>query len=441
MQASVFEKPRGDFIRMEDKGYDTELKPIVEKVDAHLGNLFYQNVFEEGQTLSHSQLAMWIGQTAVKLIPDTSMRQWSTTIDDQKELEETLWSRAVWMLVHILPVGFIVARHRFTNQGYSWNPALKALRKSATASNSNRLFSGMPISQSVMHKLFPDVIESEHAMLTFAIINTFADKPNSDNPFYNAIRDAIRMTLIRHPYPIPYFWRDFIEAFLSYNPQDLMAFQAAQSKLSRSDVPFNHQEQERPEMTDSDAEPAPIPQPAAQPAKVESVPIAVTPPSLSEPVPAPVESVQIKESQFHKEALAELYASWGQYASEPKRQAICLRDIVLYWSKIVSEKVQSGQFPVNSASAFAYVTESGVYITEGGMIRMLKLVDDNLINWQDWMVHSGLLLPDDGVIRAKTKQIELKVWKIRDRVASNFIPDLETFSPSDVFNVSDKSVY
>ena len=72
---------------------------------------------------------------------------------------------------------------------------------------------------------------------------------------------------------------------------------------------------------------------------------------------------------------------------------------------------------------------------------MLKLVDDNLINWQDWMVHSGLLLPDDGVIRAKTKQIELKVWKIRDRVASNFIPDLETFSPSDVFNVSDKSVY
>ena len=78
-------------------------------------------------------------------------------------------------------------------------------------------------------------------MLTFALIDTFSSRPNTDNPFYNGIRDAIRMTLIRYPYPIPFFWRDFIEAFFSHNSHDLIKFNAAMKQLSPSDsIDINH---------------------------------------------------------------------------------------------------------------------------------------------------------------------------------------------------------
>ena len=447
MSASVFESPRPDFMRVDDAGFDTEFKPISIKVESHLGRLYHQNVFEEGNALSHCQLCNWIGGTAVKLMPDTSMRQWSVSIDDQKELADLLWSKAIWTLVHVLPIGFMVSQHQFGAQGYTWNPALGPLRNSVTASNSNRLFTGFPISQAVMLKLFPETLESQFSMKTFALIDAFSSKPNTDNPFYNGIRDAIRMTLIRHPYPIPYFWREFILAFLAYNPHDLQMFKAAMKQLSPTEsVTFAHELDDdvktvkesdhqavsdaptsikstdsfKPKFTD-------ISQPEERVAKANK--------ARNEAVVAnnsiDLSANSSEEQRFHREALTELYIQWGR-SDAKAQQARNMKDIILYWAKITSEKVQSGKFSVNAPSAFAYIYDD-VFITEGGLKRMLALVNDNSIEWQDWMVHSGLIEPVEAVVKTESKKIEMKVWRLRDRVRTYFIPDYDSYTNSDVF--------
>ena len=48
MAENVFEKPRADFVRVDEAGFDHEFSPITQKVSEHLGELFFQNVFEEG---------------------------------------------------------------------------------------------------------------------------------------------------------------------------------------------------------------------------------------------------------------------------------------------------------------------------------------------------------------------------------------------------------
>ena len=450
MAENVFEKPRADFVRVDEAGFDHEFSPITQKVSEHLGELFFQNVFEEGTAVSHSQLCNWIGATAVRLIPDTSMRQWSTTIDDRQELEDLLWSKAVWSLVHVLPVGFMVSNRQFHAQGYRWNPALAPLRRATTASNSNRIFSGFPISQAVYLKLFPETLESPFSMLTFAIIDTFSSKPNTDNPFYNAIRDAIRMTLISHPYSIPYFWLDFIHAFFAHNPHDLQRFQASISMLKPTNsIDIDH-ETKKVETTPTLSTPEPEPEPEPEPPKVsestekEKVkPVYASAPTEKKPVQAPIENdtpltdTISREEAFHRESLRELYASWGK--SDDKSQQFLLRDIVLYWAKIVSEKVQSGKFPINAPGAFAYIN-NGVFITEGGLKRMLSLVNDPDVNWQDWMIHNGLLASTPGILHTQDKDIPIKTWLLKKRVESFFVPDLDSYDTSDAFSPMEETV-
>lgn len=456
MTENVFEKPRADFVRVDETGFDHEFKPITEKVSEHLGELFIQNVFEEGTTLSHSQLCNWIGATAVRLIPDTSMRQWSTSIDDRQELEDLLWSKAVWTLVHVLPVGFMVSNRQFHAQGYRWNPALAPLRRATKASNSNRIFSGFPISQAVYLKLFPETLESPFSMLTFAIIDTFSSKPNTDNPFYNAIRDAIRMTLISHPYRIPYFWLDFIHAFFAHNPHDLQKFQASMSMLKPTNsIDIDHDTKKvEPSPSPSSPEPVPVPVPESEsesePHKMtELPPKEVVKPAFSS-TPPETKSAQLdyenddpsantapSEEAFHRESLRKLYASWGK--SDDKSQQLLLRDIVLYWAKIVSEKVQSGKFSINAPGAFAYIND-GVFITEGGLKRMLSLVNDPDVNWHDWMIHNGLLSSSSGILHTQAKDIPIKTWLLKKRVESFFVPDLDSYDASDVFSSSEETV-
>ena len=449
MNKSVFEQPRPDFMRVDDKGFEQEFKPIAQKVEKHLGSLYNQNVFEDGDTLSHQQLCTWVGATAVKLIPDTSMRQWSVSIDDQFELSDILWAKTIWTLVHVLPIGFIVSKHRFGNSGYSWNPALSGLRNSVSATNSNRLFSGFPISQAVLHKLFPEYLDSSHAMLTFALIDTFSSRPNTDNPFYNGIRDAIRMTLVRYPYPIPYFWRDFIEAFFSHNSHDLTKFNAAMKQLSPSDsIDINHDITPpiQTESVASEVKSSVRETDNKAPTEIETKSEVInhrTETAISshdKPVidvhnaKTPLLRPHISEEQrFHQEILSEHHIQWAK-ADTPNKEAQYVREIILYWGKIVTEKVQSGKFSINSPSAFAYVTSQNVYITEGGVKRMLSLVEDAHTNWLDWMIHIGLLQRVDGTLTTSDTTAPLVTWQLRERVNQYFIPDLEVYSDSDVFS-------
>lgn len=453
MNKSVFEQPRPDFMRVDDKGFEQEFKPIAQKVEKHLGSLYTQNVFEDGDTLSHQQLCTWVGATAVKLIPDTSMRQWSVSIDDQFELSDILWAKTIWTLVHVLPIGFIVSKHRFGNSGYSWNPALSGLRNSVSATNSNRLFSGFPISQAVLHKLFPEHLDSSHSMLTFALIDTFSSRPNADNPFYNGIRDAIRMTLIRYPYPIPFFWRDFIEAFFSHNSHDLIKFNASMKQLKPSDsIDINHDihastpsetlvEASETSVKDIDNNGPTEIKPESQVTNRSTDAVSSSPKT---PPNKPIMNVQdttkplsrahiTEEQRFHQEILSEHHSQWAK-ADTPNKEAEYMREIILYWGKIVTEKVQSGKFSINSPSAFAYVASGNVYVTEGGVKRMLSLVNDTQTNWLDWMIHIGLLQAVDGTLTTSDTTMPIATWQLRERVKQYFIPDLKLYLDSDVFS-------
>ena len=149
---------------------------------------------------------------------------------------------------------------------------------------------------------------------------------------------------------------------------------------------------------------------------------------------APLPRPHISEEQrFHQEILSEHHIQWAK-ADTPNKEAQYMREIILYWGKIVTEKVQSGKFSINSPSAFAYIASNNVYITEGGVKRMLSLVNDTQTNWLDWMIHIGLLQRIDGTLTTSDTTVPLVTWQLRTRVKQYFIPDLEVYSDSDVFS-------
>ena len=149
---------------------------------------------------------------------------------------------------------------------------------------------------------------------------------------------------------------------------------------------------------------------------------------------APLPRPHISEEQrFHQEILSEHHIQWAK-EDTPNKEAHYMREIILYWGKIVTEKVQSGKFGVNAPSAFAYIASNNVYITEGGVKRMLSLVNDTQINWLDWMCHIGLLNRADGTLTTSDTTIPLVTWQLRERVKQYFIPDIELYSDSDVFS-------
>lgn len=199
-----------------------------------------------------------------------------------------------------------------------------------------------------------------------------------------------------------------------------------------------------PTLSTPEPEPEPEPPKVSESTEKEKVkPVYASAPTEKKPVQAPIENdtpltdTISREEAFHRESLRELYASWGK--SDDKSQQFLLRDIVLYWAKIVSEKVQSGKFPINAPGAFAYIN-NGVFITEGGLKRMLSLVNDPDVNWQDWMIHNGLLASTPGILHTQDKDIPIKTWLLKKRVESFFVPDLDSYDTSDAFSPMEETV-
>ena len=81
-----------------------------------------------------------------------------------------------------------------------------------------------------------------------------------------------------------------------------------------------------------------------------------------------------------------------------------------------------------------------MFITEGGLKRMLSLVNDPDVNWHDWMIHNGLLSSSSGILHTQAKDIPIKTWLLKKRVESFFVPDLDSYDASDVFSSSEETV-
>ena len=195
-----------------------------EKVAGWVGKLFEQNVFDKELSLSHEQLSLWVGSYAMDLMSESSYRSW--TFDDYKD--KTKWTRIIWRLVHIYPLGFLISKFKFSKGDgeRTWNPAVEsftAFSKGYTVmiSPSNRYIHGSTISQAMYQEVFGGVDDFEdNNSIMLAVFDAFSARPNPDNPLFASLRRAIKKTLYITPYKVPYFWYSFLDHLYGSIPNE-----------------------------------------------------------------------------------------------------------------------------------------------------------------------------------------------------------------------------
>jgi hypothetical protein len=442
--ASVLEEIRYDFIGMNEAGFNTLLAPISKKVSEHIGQLSTQQQFEEVQSLSHMQVAQWVGQAAIRLMPSTSMRSWVTTIDNSSESQEEDWAMAVWMLIHVLPLGFLVSNHRIGSGTYAWNPSQSPIKKGAQAKYSNRPMDGLPISLGVCLTLFPDMFAKSPAMLNFAMLNMFSSHPNSDNPFYNSFRDALRQTLIRYPYPIPFFWIDWIERLFAYNPVDLSAFKASLAYAGNGGfqkADLNKYLDDKPTANNKTPEAAEtvMSEPNEPEQSVSSIDDYAQIDKASNEgdgviVPdKPKEEIEAK----YKDQIEKWFYQWGSSIDDKQKQNSYMRNILESLALIANEEIDKGHFVINGSSAFAYTCSKQLYVTEGGMTRWLNHATGDMSNMHNWLSQHGVIKKTKGTITVNSKEKQITVYKLHGKIAGMCLSESDLNESSDVFSVSD----
>lgn len=216
--------PKG-FISVRDDEFNKTFQADREKISSWIGGIFQQNLFDDKLSISHAQLTNWVGGYSMRAIASTSYRSW--TFDDNKN--RVLWERLIWRIVHIYPLGFLITRYKYyiSETRGSWNPSFQSLESYSKNSAiwldvSNRSINGGPVSLSMYLKIFGDDIGfSDQASIMQAVCDVFSHSPNTDNPLYAALRRAIKSTILRNPYPLPYFWEDFLLHLYSSIPSEL----------------------------------------------------------------------------------------------------------------------------------------------------------------------------------------------------------------------------
>lgn len=194
------------------------------KVERWISKLFDQNSFLGYQSLSHAQLSIWVGGHAMDLISESSFRAW--TFDDYKDKQ--LWSRIIWRLVHLYPLGFLITNHKFQSNtiSSSWNPAYQSLDDFSSNTNvhislSNRKIAGETVALTLYMKIFGEITEFEdNGGIGMALADCFSSSPNIDNPLFVTLRRAIKKTLYKSFYPVPYFWQNFLLHLYSSIPSE-----------------------------------------------------------------------------------------------------------------------------------------------------------------------------------------------------------------------------
>lgn len=229
-----------EFIHVQDEEFNRDFLADRERVFSHFGKVLNQRSFVNKKCLSHMEAANFYGGYAMHSIMSTSFRFWSSDGENSKDVR--IWTRLVWQLAHVYPLGFMYSNFRFGNSvNEAWNP----LKKSASDydrsqrfpyQRSNRSLSGGPISQALYFKLFPDISEHLTSMQMFALLDVFSNYPNNDNPLYVALRNALRHTLFQYGYPVPYFWEMYMEHILTQSNEDMQSFRLYLENISDQQI-------------------------------------------------------------------------------------------------------------------------------------------------------------------------------------------------------------
>lgn len=230
-EQSVMERVPLLYSGVDEVDFNKTFAPIAQKTERHAGVLWHQNVFNQNVTLSHQQLATWVGGFAMATIAETSYRYWTDREDESRDKGDELqsWRKAVWRFAHIFPLGFAFANHKYMlNKNQSWNVMQDTVPTNLTLHPSNRPISGQCISQGLLHKLFPESLtDSTNSFLALAQMDAFSEFPNRDNPIYTAMRNSIMASIVAYPYPIPYFWHGMIQFWLSHSPELYLKYETA----------------------------------------------------------------------------------------------------------------------------------------------------------------------------------------------------------------------
>lgn len=229
-----------EFIHVSDQEFENIFQADRAIVQTHFGKVVKQRSFLNQRCLSHLEASNFYAGYCMHSMMTTSFRFWSSDSNNSKDVK--IWTRLVWQLAHVYPLGFLFSKYRFGNQvNESWNP----LKKSASQFDrserfayqpSNRILSGAPLSQALYLKLFPDMPASLTSMQLFSLMDVFSSNPNTDNPLYVALRNALRHTIFKYGYPVPFFWEQYIEHLLLQSPDDLALYEQYKESVVEQDV-------------------------------------------------------------------------------------------------------------------------------------------------------------------------------------------------------------
>lgn len=414
--ATVFDKVSPHFSGLEENYFNEFFQPSSDLVASQIGDLYRQNRYFGAPTLSHQQLAFWAGQYAMYSVSNTSYRFWA---DSDSYNDDLPWKLALWRLMHVLPLGHAFSDYAFRiNDLLSWNPLQKPAGRGMEVKGSNRPLYGNCISQGLFHKLFPEYFDEPSAMFLNALLDAFSPAPNRDNPFYIAIRNALRVTIIKSPYPIPFFWHKFIVQFLSKSEIDLANYIASTTVTNEPSL-FSIKQID--EMNAANIEPqlpsVPIPEPVENKteqsnnsftSQIENV-------KNSDSITVPAAENLVMETNFSE-------IESPDYGHITK----LLHEIGL----LVCEKVESGSFPVNAPSAFGHKIDDRFFISyPAGINKIQSLLNDRVdVDTLDTFLRSLtiIIVRDAMLTRPSGNVVDIKLAELHRQFVPAFFPDHES---------------
>lgn len=426
---TVFDTVSPHFSGFEEHYFNETFQPSANKIEKQMGDLFGQNRFYGAPTLSHQQLSCWLGQYAMYSIPNTSFRSWA---DSDSYNDDLPWKLAVWRLLHILPLGHAFSDTSFRiNDLLSWNPLQQPATKGMEIKGSNRPLYANSISQGLFHKLFPEYFEEASSNFLNAILDVFAPTPNRDNPFYMAIRNAIRATVIKSPYPLPYFWHKFIVQFIAKSDQDIANYHLSINSPvdtnqfsikpiteSIASEVINYGDKQRTldeQMMSNSSDDTPL---LPQTDKV-------------------TETGAINESTYLRELISQ--TDFTEITSPDYEHVTLLLNEI---GALVSQKIENGDFPINAPSAFAHKVDDRFFLRYPQGINMIhSLLDDGVSaeTLDSYFQSLALIVLRDGLLTKPNAAVDdIKLAELHQQFVPIFFPEVETLPNNQNIRIKQK---
>jgi hypothetical protein len=199
---------------VDSETFDRTFMADLHRVEACMGPALFRGRYpgHPDQSRVHHCIAsvVFASFAMARLKTSGKLNPWTS---DHGLVGEPLWRRLVWRLALVLPVGYIVSDHALKGDCVSWNPAIADLPTglSMALHPSNRTVAPKPVSLATYLRLFPSDALPSDPMITFAVIDAFAERPNRDNPLADAILATARMFASEHQHlSFPYWWNSLL---------------------------------------------------------------------------------------------------------------------------------------------------------------------------------------------------------------------------------------